>query len=210
MIPAFKSALRSCSPSLYKQVKRAYIATLSRAWSHDLTLLAQLYGADKWGYHWYTPHYISHFGPIRKKKLKILEIGVGGDENSNTGGASLRAWKHYFPRSEIFGLDIHDKSGVEEDRIRIFQGNQNDPEVLKEVARKMGGIDIVIDDGSHVNEHLLTSFRTLFPLLETDGIYAIEDTQTSYWPDFGGDSYDLNNPSTVMTFLKGLADGAEL
>ena len=71
----------------------------------------------------------------------------------------------------------------------------------------MGGVDIVIDDGSHVNEHVIKSFRTLFPFLTEGGIYAIEDTQTSYWPKFGGDSYDLNKENTTMSFLKSLTDG---
>jgi demethylmacrocin O-methyltransferase len=72
---------------------------------------------------------------------------------------------------------------------------------------QMGGLDIVIDDGSHINEHVIASFRTLFPLLAEGGIYAIEDTQTSYWPECGGDSYNLNNPNTTMNFLKTLTDG---
>ena len=38
------------------------------------------------------------------------------------------------------------------------------------------------------------------------GIYVIEDTQTSYWEDFGGDSKDLNNPKTLMNFFKSLTD----
>lgn len=207
MIEVPKNALRGCSPSLYRRLRRAYIVALSRARSNNLTALAEIHGTDKWGYHWYTPHYARHFGPIRHRRLKILEIGVGGYEDPNAGGASLRAWKYYFPRSEIYALDLYDKSPLQEDRIRIFQGSQNDPDVVRDVVREMRRVDIVIDDGSHVNEHVLTSFRTLFPLLETDGIYVIEDTQRSYWPDFGGDSYDLNNPSTMMTFLKGLIDG---
>jgi hypothetical protein len=166
-----------------------------------------MYGSDKWGTHWYTPHYQWHFKNLRKKRLKILEIGVGGFQNPNSGGASLKMWKTYFPNSSIYSLDIYDKANIEEDRIKIFRGSQNDPDFLRDVVRQMGGLDIVIDDGSHVNEHVITSFRTLFPLLVDGGIYAIEDTQTSYWPKLGGDSYDLNNPNTIMTFVKSLTDG---
>jgi demethylmacrocin O-methyltransferase len=46
----------------------------------------------------------------------------------------------------------------------------------------------------------------LFPKLNDGGIYVIEDTQTSYWKDFGGDSDDLNNPKTMMNFFKSLTD----
>ena len=100
------------------------------------------------------------------------------------------------------------QSSLQERRIKIFQGSQNDPEFLREVVAEMGGLDIkVIDDGSYINEHVISSFRTLFPLLAESGIYVIEDIQTSYWPSFGGDSYDLNNPKTTMSLLKTLTDG---
>lgn len=106
----------------------------------------------------------------------------------------------------IYGLDIYDKKALEEKRIRIFQGDQNDTSFLKAVATKIGRLDVIIDDGSHVNEHAIKTFETLFPLLDEDGIYVVEDTQTSYWPGFGGTSNDLNYPKTIMNYFKGLAD----
>ena len=48
--------------------------------------------------------------------------------------------------------------------------------------------------------------RSLFPRLSPDGIYVVEDLQTSYWEECGGSS-DLNAPGTSMGFLKGLTDG---
>jgi len=204
---AASAGRRAFPPAVYAGARRALRATLSRLCAGNLDLLAVLHGSDKWGtHHWYTPHYARHFGPLRRRRLKILEIGVGGYADPRAGGGSLRMWKYYFPRSEIYAIDLHDKSPLEEPRIRIFRGSQNDPGFLRAVARDMGRLDIVIDDGSHVNEHVLTSFRTLFPLLEPHGLYVVEDTQTSYWPAFGGDSYDLGNPATMMAALKSLAD----
>ena len=150
-----KSLLRNhTSPEFYREVK-------SRIFAHDLTHLARIHETDKWGTHWYTPHYEKHFRNLRKKKLRILEIGVGGYEDPNAGGASLRMWKYYFPKSLIFSLDIYDKTKLQERRIKIFQGSQNDPDFLRKLVEQMGGVDIVIDDGSHVNEHVITAFRTL-------------------------------------------------
>jgi demethylmacrocin O-methyltransferase len=173
----------------------------------NLTALATIHKTDKWGGHYYTTHYQKHFRTLRKKVLKILEIGVGGYDDPSLGGGSLRMWKDYFPKSWIYSIDIYNKSEIQEDRIRILQGSQNDSDFLRAVVDQMGGLDIVIDDGSHINEHVITSFHTLFPLLAEGGIYAIEDTQTSYWPAYGGDSYDLNNKNTIMGFLKNLTDG---
>ncbi len=53
---------------------------------------------------------------------------------------------------------------------------------------------------------MINNFKVLFPRLKDGGIYVVEDTQTSYWEKFGGDSKDLNNPKTSMNFFKSLTD----
>lgn len=116
-------------------------------------------------------------------------------------------WKAYFPKSIIYGLDVYDKSPIQEPRIKTFCGSQNDPVLLRHIADEIGTIDIVIDDGSHINEHVITSFMTLFPLLEQNGIYVIEDLQTSYWPHFGGMIQGLPASATSVSMLKTLVDG---
>lgn len=172
----------------------------------DLRALARLAQTDKWGLHCYAQHYQHHFSPLRRKVLNLLEIGVGGHDSPHRGGASLRMWKAYFQRGHIFGLDLFDKRALQEPRLTIYQGDQSDPECLRHVASQIGRLDVVIDDGSHVNAHVITTFKTLFPLMPPGGIYAIEDTCTSYWPSFGG-SEDPNAPDTSMSMLKGLVDG---
>ena len=205
---AIKTLLsRRLTPHGKEWVKGNLSPWLSHLCSHDPRILALLFGTDKWNVHWYAEHYKTHFDPIRKRPLNILEIGVGGYDGPSSGGASLRMWKRYFPRGRIFGIDINDKSAVQEPRIIIFQGSQDDPEFLQNVVQRMGGVDIVIDDGSHVNSHVITSFKTLFPLLASDGIYAVEDVQTSYWPKMGGNEEDRNSPSTIVGFFKSLVDG---
>jgi hypothetical protein len=116
-------------------------------------------------------------------------------------------WRTYFPRARIFGIDLYDKSPHDESRIKTFRGSQVDMEFLERVMREIGTVDIVIDDGSHINDHVLQTFEFLFPHLAEDGIYVIEDTQTSYWPEFGGSSSDLNRTDTSIGYLKQLVDG---
>ena len=174
--------------------------------SRNLNKLGEIYGTDKIGVHNYTPHYMTHFRKFKYQQIKLLEIGVGGYDNPKSGGNSLRMWKRYFPFAKIFAIDIFDKSLHEEKRIRIFKGSQVDKEFLIEIFNEIQAVDIIIDDGSHINEHVITTFNLLFPKLNDGGIYVIEDTQTSYWEDYGGDSEDLNNPSTIMNYFKGLTD----
>ena len=172
----------------------------------DLNKLGKIYKTDKWGAHNYTTHYQLHLERFRFKRINLLEIGVGGYDNPYHGGNSLRMWKKYFPFGKIYSIDIYDKSYLQERRIRIFKGSQVDEEFLKTVVDETGEIDIIIDDGSHLNEHVIETFRLLFPKLKDGGIYIVEDTQTSYWEDFGGDSEDLNNPDTSMNYFKSLTD----
>jgi len=189
------------------QLKKMGQKTLAKGLGHNLTDLARIYRTDKYGKHFYTQHYETHFQPFRQKPIKLLEIGVGGYDDSLKGGKSLRMWKDYFKKGHVYSLDIHDKSALEEPRIRIFKGSQTDEDVLKEILSEMGSPDLIIDDGSHVNHHVITTFKLLFPHLKEGGIYVVEDTQTSYWEEYGGDGKNLQNPSTMMNFFKSMIDG---
>jgi len=136
---------------------------------------------------------------------------VGGYDDPKAGGGSLRMWKAFFPRSQIYGLDIHDKSAHDVTRIRTFMGSQTDEDFLRRMMAEIGPVDIIIDDGSHINEHVVRTFNILFPLLNSNGIYVVEDLQTSYWEhvigsDWGG-SKDLSAPHTSMNFFKARVDG---
>ena len=172
----------------------------------NLNKLGRLCKTDKVLLHNFTPHYMFHFRKFRFKRIRMLEIGVGGDENPFKGGNSLWMWKKYFPFGQIFAVDIHDKSSLQESRIRIFQGSQADEAFLKSIESETGELDIIIDDGSHMNDHVIETFRIMFPKLKNGGIYVIEDTQTSYYKDYGGDSVNLNVLGTSMGFFKSLVD----
>ena len=200
-------------PSQYRRfgevkrtVLRLHIVRMVADWCfrNDLSRLARFYGTDKWGNHWYTQHYQRYFAPLRKQRLNLLEIGVGGYAESRTGGASLRMWKAYFRKSRIVGIDLYEKSRFSEKRIDIRQCDQTDSDVLTRLSHEYGGFDIIIDDGSHLNDNVIKTFNILFPLLRPEGIYVVEDTQTAYWPGWGG---GMDNPRNSMEFLKRLADG---
>jgi len=178
----------------------------------DLDSLAIFFDTDKNTSHSYTKHYQKHFHSLRYKRINLLEIGIGGYNIPARGGNSLRMWKSYFPNARIFGLDIYHKSFHDDHRIKTYKGSQIDKDLLGCIVREVGGVDIVIDDGSHINSHVIDTFQILFPLLNKHGIYAIEDLQTSYWEtdDSGmnwGGSRNLASTFTSMNYLKRLADG---
>ena len=190
---------------------RLKIIYKSRSWkafffTSNLTKLADIHKTDKSRFHFYTQHYQHHFKKYKFKKFKMLEIGVGGYENPLVGGESLRMWKSFFPFAKIFSLDIFDKSFLQENRIKIFKGSQVDEVFLQQVCDNAGIFDIIIDDGSHINEHVIKSFEFLFPKLKIGGIYVVEDTQTSYWEEYGGSSTNFNQQGTIYNYFKSLID----
>ena len=187
-----------------KSMQPKLVPIARRLFAGNLDLLARLYHTDKWGVHWYTQHYQRYFAPLRQQRIQLLEIGVGGYDDSAQGGSSLRMWKAFFPKARIVGIDLHDKTHMSEPRIEIRQCDQTDAEKLRQINAEYGGFDIIIDDGSHLNEHVIKTFGILFPLLRQGGIYSIEDTQTSYWPSWGG---GIDNPDSMINFVKRLVDG---
>lgn len=111
--------------------------------------------------------------------VRILELGVWK-------GGSIDLWRKFFgPSAIIYGIDVNKPEGIiHSGKVKI--GSQDDSEFLKSVVAEMGGLDVVIDDGSHVNRQVIKSFQILYPILSSGGLYFIEDLHTSYWPNYGG------------------------
>ncbi len=179
--------------------------------SAERTLLeiALHHGTDKASSHSYIGFYDDLLRHRRGDVRAVLEIGIGGfrdKRNPSVGGESLRTWRDYFPRATVVGLDILDKSGVADERIVVYTGSQVDHGLLHRIAERHGPFDLIVDDGSHVPAHVLTTFGRLFPVLKVGGVYVIEDLQTSYWPMWGG-KFRPRAAGTSMDFLKRRVDG---
>lgn len=196
-----KATIQDRLPPSYHRLARRFKLWRLR---NDLTKLASAFKTDKWGSHWYTQHYERYFKPIKDQRLNVLEIGIGAYDGLVEHGQSVRMWKAYFHKSQIVGIDIEDMTRLREDRIDIRQCDQTDSDALTRLSNEYGGFDVIIDDGSHINEHVIKTFHTLFPLMRPKGIYVVEDTQTAYWPTWGG---GITNPHSSMAFFKSLADG---
>jgi hypothetical protein len=159
--------------------------------SLTLTELANRYRSDKgteFGQmHGYTELYERLFEPMRQERFRLLEIGLRWDpyysEVDHSSSPSLQMWLDYFPNAEICGFDINDFTGMRHKRLRIFQGDQGNPDDLRRMMLDLDGIDVVIDDGNHDSFHQQTSFRYLFPHLRRDGMYIIEDLHWQPPPD---------------------------
>jgi hypothetical protein len=151
---------------------------------------------DKW--HHYIPLYDRYLSQFRGTSFKFLEIGV-------FKGGSLQMWRNYFgPDAVIMGIDINpDCAQFDGQSGMVRIGSQDDPEFLEKVVDEMGGIDFVLDDGSHHMAHVRKSFEVLFPRLSSPGIYMIEDLHTAYWPRFGG---GMGRRTNFFRYMGGIID----
>jgi len=125
--------------------------------------------------HNYLQYYEMFFSPLKDKVKNLLEIGVWE-------GASLKMWKEYFVNADVVGIDIEDKKQFNSERIRTIICDQSSHSQLMNLFDLHPSFDIIIDDGSHIGEHQLISFNTLFPLLKSGGLYCIEDALCNYDP----------------------------
>jgi hypothetical protein len=124
-------------------------------------------------FHNYTRQYNTLFEEFRDKPIKYLEIGV-------FNGGSIKAFKEAFRNSTcILGLDIDNRCKKYEDidnNIFIEIGDATNIDFIKSITEKYGTFDVILDDGSHINKDVIKSFELLFPLLNDDGLYIVEDT----------------------------------
>lgn len=140
----------------------------------------------------YLEIYDEIFGPLVDKEITLLEIGV-------YKGGSLLLWHDYFPKAKIIGIDIKTPFNVIfPERVYFYQGSQTDKDFLTNVVREIAheGVDIIIDDASHIGELTKITFWHLFDNhLKPGGLYVIEDWGTGYWDDFvDGKRYKVKQP----------------
>jgi hypothetical protein len=130
--------------------------------------------------HNYLEIYESLFKKIRKRKISILEIGMG---NYPTNGYSLQMWLEYFPKAEIHVADFLEENlgkfhfTFDSERCQFYLMDQSKEEDLNALVELVGEnkFDIIIDDGSHEASDQLKSIKILFKTLKNDGMYFIED-----------------------------------
>jgi len=168
----------------YKEKYPEAFAELSRMKTLDqIGIEHQTDKASQFSRTWAKPHdYLRRlerfFEPLRDKPIKLLEIGIGSGESAAT-------WLEYFahPETRVFGVDIVSNSNtwntpgsMLHPRYTFTQGDQSSKGFwAKFIATHGGDWDVIIDDGSHIGEHIITSFNCLWPHVKSQGIYEIED-----------------------------------
>ena len=146
-------------------------------------------------YHNYSRQYDKLLSEYRYKEIKYLEIGV-------FQGESLKCMREVFKNANcIVGIDINKGCKQYENidqKIFVEIGNATDETFLNNIIEKYGKFDVILDDGSHINKDVFKTFEILFPLLNDNGLYIVEDTVCYNIDNF----YDKNYENHLEYFFK--------
>jgi len=119
-------------------------------------------------------HYREWTGP---KPKTIFEVGM-------FEGGSLVLMDKLFSPDLIVGLDLRGKPiepleeyAANNPQLKTYYGRSQDkPETLQAARQNFpNGIDLVVDDASHLYEQTRATFEMIFPLVKSGGKYIIED-----------------------------------
>ncbi|MDC0518300.1 class I SAM-dependent methyltransferase [Candidatus Pelagibacter sp.] len=136
----------------------------------------------------YFEVYDELFTKYRNKKIIFVEIGI-------LSGGSLFMWRKFFgPKARIIGIDLNPNAKKwEKYGFEIHIGDQSDVNFWKKFKKKVGSIDILLDDGGHKYEDQITSTECMLNNIKDNGMIVVEDTHTSYMGGFGNKKYSFIN-----------------
>ena len=143
--------------------KLARLSDLVQVWPYGVT--------DKYRDHNYISYYDQWFDEYKHREVKVLEIGV-------RHAVSIALWDEFFFNNQgIWGIDIKLRNwakriAAKRPNVHLLEGESNDPKLADAVPVNF---DIIIDDGSHVQQIQLETWKYFFPKLNPGGIYIIED-----------------------------------
>ena len=123
----------------------------------------------------YFSIYEEIFKKYINKNITFVEVGVAN-------GGSLFMWKKFFgKKSRIIGIDLNPEvKKFEKEGFEIFIGDQQDKYFWIDFYKKVGNIDVILDDGGHKNLQQISTIVYSLPYIKNNGMIVIEDTMTSY------------------------------
>jgi len=134
-------------------------------------------GPGVWKWQHYFPIYDRHFSKFRGREVHVLEVGV-------YSGGSLDMWRDYFGEgAHVYGVDIDERCrAYERPGVRVFIGDQSDPDFWRRFLEEVPMLDIVIDDGGHQVYQQRPTLEALLPYIRPGGVYVCEDVHGRFNP----------------------------
>ena len=140
------------------------------------------------------------FENIRQNPITILEFGV-------QNGGSLEIWSRFFNNFKfVIGVDVDSSIALlnfNNENIITIVGDATSVETAELISSRFGSIDVVVDDGSHINTDVIKTFLLNWNVVSEGGFYAIEDTHSSYQQSYGG---GFQSKNSIINFFKILVE----
>ena len=139
------------------------------------------YSSDKHSSYFHA--YEKLFSKYVNKKIIFVEVGI-------LNGGSLFMWREYFGKdARIIGIDNNPEAKIWEDHgFEIFIGDQANPEFWNYFKKKIGMVDVLLDDGGHTDLQQATTLFEFIDNINDGGVLVVEDVHTSYLKEFGNPS----------------------
>lgn len=139
-------------------------------------------GGDRMGFNGYAPIYAKYLPHVLGATAPaIAEVGI-------LAGTGLAMWTELFPKSKVFGFDINTatyesniasmkQDGFQDSHVNVTHLDQQSVNASQVLKASVGDtrLSIVTDDGMHVPETNVKTFKDVKPLLAERFVYFIED-----------------------------------
>ena len=173
--------------NIFYKFKKKVNIDLDNVNQSSLDELLRNFGSDKANYlqnkqdigHGFTKFYTNNLDHLKKKKIKILEIG-------SYAGASAASFVKYFENSTVYCFDVNiSKFDYQSKNIQVYGLDINNKTKLDKTLKKINlesnsnFFDIIIDDGSHKQSDQLNTLNHFYQYLVDGGFYVIEDYKFS-------------------------------
>jgi len=169
------------NPIQIEELETSFLRPDQQARTSRLESLLNQCGSDKAQTHAYHHFYANAFDN-ESIVMDVMEIGLGTnniDVLSTMGptgrpGASLRAFRDFFPNAEIIGCDVDCRILFEEHRITTKHVDQTKPETFDLIASDTR-YDLMIDDGLHSPHANINSLTFFLKNIKLGGWAVVED-----------------------------------
>jgi len=145
----------------------------------------------------YFPAYETLLQKYADREVTMVEVGI-------FNGGSLFMWRKFFgPKARIIGIDLNpDAREWEKHGFEIYIGDQSSDTFWSDFFRKIGKVDVLIDDGGHTNLQQVVTSHYAIQNINDGGMLIVEDVHTNYFREFG-------NPSrySFLNFAHRIVDG---
>lgn len=150
-----------------------------------------------------TEDFVDFYRSLQQHKpQEVLEVGMF------EGGSMVLFDKLYSPR-RLVGVDIRpeipalEDYRAERDHVRPFyRQSQADPSFGDLLAQQFPtGIDLVVDDASHLYDLTRETFTMAWPLVRPGGLYVIEDWGWSHQRPYQAETHPLFDKPALSNLI---------